>query len=117
MLTLDSPELNINYTGFSDGKIKFIKETFILLDNILLDNILVEDSETIDGTVFEKPGYNYWIKHIQNGIHAIINKGEKALFGLYISTKEDGTKDYLVYHLGCCGNPGAPSGNRLDDYY
>ena len=112
MLTIDSPELDINYTGFSEGKIRFIKEACVLLQHFIFGE---SGSLHIDGTAFGKPGYTYWVSGGKSGLHAQVIKENRSLFGVYARTGEK--KEFVVYHVGCCGNPGAPIGDRLDDFY
>ena len=114
MLTIDSSELDINYTGFSEGKIRFIKETCVMLQHFSFPS----ESDScvhIDGTAFGKPGYTYSVSSAKSGLHAQVMKENKTLFGVHARMGEK--KEFVVYHVGCCGNPGAPIGDRLDDFY
>ena len=82
MLTVDSPELDINYTGFSEGKIRFIKETFVLLQHFSFQ-YETSNSVHIDGIAFGKPGYTYWVSSwtssAKSGLHAQVTKENKNL--------------------------------------
>ena len=113
MLTVDSPELDINYTGFSEGKIRFIKETCVVLQHFSFPS----ESDScvhIDGGAFGKPGYTYSVSNAKSGLHAQVMKENKTLFGVHAWADE---KKYVVYHTGCGGNPGAPDGDAVDNFY
>ncbi len=105
-LTIDSEELNINYTGFSEKKIKLIKETFVLFQYVSLPEKEKDQkyfSVYLGGEMFGKPGYGYWLYNAKdNYIHVQMVKvradGYKgnSLFGFYMNTEK---KDYIAYHL------------------
>lgn len=67
MITVDSEELNINYAGFSEQDIRIIKETFVIFQHIQLiypENVDDDISVRIDGAVFNKPEYIYYVHNV-----------------------------------------------------
>jgi len=107
MLSIDSEKLNvINYNGFSEKKIKVIKETIVLFQYFsvtieLKNNVVIE----IDGKILNKPEYKYVlvIKDQDYFLVQVVKKSNNLLlFGIYIpNDKEDITK-YIVYHDSMC---------------
>lgn len=133
----DSPELNGNYSGFSERKIRFIKEILCILQYFIPGDMSNIDKKSakqycgeIDGLVFNKPGYIfhlniYKMENIKgmdvqivkkdDGSGAFFPEGGKPLFGVIIERENITNKilTHCTYHMG---GPGQSLGNDLDDY-
>jgi hypothetical protein len=102
---MDSEEIIINYEGFTERKIKLIKETIVLLQHVIFDIPDIDPTKNInvkiDGAMVGKPEYIYYTSPCKNGIHAQVltkNSGQ-TLFGIYMYEK-DGKKECIAYHSG-----------------
>ena len=102
MLTIDSKELDINYSGFSERKIKFIKETFISFNDFNASQL--DSNIIIDGSQYGKSEYEFYVYKCldsKNFCHVQVFKkiNNVLLFGIMIvNDKEKKQKEYLVYH-------------------
>jgi len=104
-LTVDSEELNINYTGFTERKIKVIKETFVLFQHVKITEKEPRKDYTVflGGEMFGKPGYGYWLSNAKdNYLHVQMVKIRESdgyngccLFGFYMNMDK---KDFIAYH-------------------
>ena len=103
-ITVDSEELNVNYTGFTERKIKLIKETFVLFQHMKIEEQEPRKDYSIylDGEMFGIPEYGYWLNNAKdNYIHCqVVKKREDgylnhSLFGFYMNVDK---KDYIAYH-------------------
>lgn len=105
MLTVDSPELaKVNYTGFSERKIQFIKETFVRFQHFEVSHKACDwDWIRMDGIMFGQPDYEYWVYKAKGGIKVQVEKKfgfGRDLFGLFMCRLADSTMDYVAYHTG-----------------
>ena len=103
MLTVDSEELaRISYEGFSERKIRFIKETFVLFQHFEVSQRAADwDYIRMDGIMFGHPNYEYWVNKMKGGIKVQVEKKSglsRDLFAIMLWRKEDGTMDYLAIH-------------------
>ena len=105
MLTVDSEELaRISYVGFSERKIRFIKETFVLFQHFEVSHRAADwDYIRMDGHMFGQPNYEYWVYKMKGGIKVQVEKKSglgRDLFAIMMRRLADGTMDYLVHHTG-----------------
>jgi hypothetical protein len=105
MLTVDSEELaRVNYAGFSERKIRFIKETFVRFQHFEVSHKACDwDWIRMDGMMFGQPDYEYWIYKIGGGIKVQAEKKfgvSRDLFGIVMCRLADSTIDCLTYHTG-----------------
>ncbi len=102
-LTIESEELDIDYTGFTECAIKVIKETFVLFQHVSLLEYQNKFTVYLGGEMFSKPGFGYWLSNTSDkslhvkivGVRADGSKGDN-LCGLYMNVEK---KHYLVYHI------------------
>lgn len=103
MLTVDCEQLaRLNYAGFSERKIKFIKETFVRFQHFQASQKGSDwDWIRMDGRMFEQPDYEYWIYKANWGIKVLVEKKfgiNLDLFGIIIRHTVNGQMEYIVYH-------------------
>lgn len=103
MLTVDSEELlRIRYDGFSERKIRFIKETLVRFQHFEPSQRAGNwDWIRLDGHMFGQPDYEYWIYRVSNGIKVQVEKKfgyERDLFGFVMCRITGGGFDCTVFH-------------------
>lgn len=96
----------LDYTGFSERKIQFIKETIVRFQHFEVAPNSGSGSWAwirIDGAMFGQPQYDYWIYRVQKGIKVQVEKKfgiDRDLFGIIVC--RDSVLQCGVYHTGNC---------------
>jgi hypothetical protein len=124
MWTIDSPELDGNYSGFSERKVRFIKEILCIFQHFKFTRTDFVNTPpigiiTIDGIMINKPEYVFNITthackdggylNIQvakkRDTYTIDSSDVKYLFGLYLEQKiGSNTLNHIAYHMGDPGS-------------
>ncbi len=104
LLTVDSKELDIDYTGFSKEKIQVIKETFVLFQHVNLQENKEFFEITIDGKVFGKSNYVYELTRSIEGnlvvtVIAKFSSEEKVNSELFCICLNKQEKKFFANHI------------------
>lgn len=112
MITIDSKELDIDYTGFSERKIRFIKEAFVLFQHVKFPGTLdpktpvtthpVNANVLIAGEMLGYPRYMFRVvEGYNNSIEVKVFKdGHIPIVWLFLNAPTATKKrSFLVHHF------------------